>query len=373
MIRRTIALATVALVLSAFSVTEATATAQRTFVASYGNDANPCTLTLPCRGFSAAIAQTGPSGEVIVLDSAGYGPVTITQSVSIIAPDGVFAGITVPAGADGVDVAGADIVVVLRGLTINGQGGNVGISFLQGRALHIDRCTVSNVIGRGISLTPGDEFPAAVYITDTKVDEGGGTYPSRAGIYAEGNVDVSMDRTQVYGFLLYGILARNGPRVAIANSAFAGAAAGGAGIQISSDDGASTTMATISNSTLRDASFGVATGTEGAGSTVIIAVTNVTVSNYASYGVALSGESGNQIAVISDSTMIGNAKQVAGDGIVAFGAGVSATISGNTISGNTQGGVAVIAGALVKTLKNNVIQDNATKIYGGTLTTVAGD
>ena len=109
-----------------------------------------------------------------MLDSAGYGPVTITQSVSIIAPDGVYAGITVPAVADGVDVAGADIVVVLRGLTINGQGGNVGISFLQGRALHIDRCTVSNVIGRGISLTAGNQFPAAVYITDTKVNEGGG-------------------------------------------------------------------------------------------------------------------------------------------------------------------------------------------------------
>ena len=33
---------------------------------------------------------------MIVLDSAGYGPVTITQSVSITAPPGVFAGISVP-------------------------------------------------------------------------------------------------------------------------------------------------------------------------------------------------------------------------------------------------------------------------------------
>ena len=31
---------------------------QRTFVASTGNDANPCSLTLPCHALAAAIAQT---------------------------------------------------------------------------------------------------------------------------------------------------------------------------------------------------------------------------------------------------------------------------------------------------------------------------
>jgi len=31
---------------------------QRTFVASTGNDASPCSLTLPCRALAAAIAQT---------------------------------------------------------------------------------------------------------------------------------------------------------------------------------------------------------------------------------------------------------------------------------------------------------------------------
>src|SRR4029450_6331613 len=60
--------------------------AQRTFVSGSGVDSNPCTLTLPCRSFAAAITQTSIGGEVIVLDSAGYGPVAITQSVSIIAP-----------------------------------------------------------------------------------------------------------------------------------------------------------------------------------------------------------------------------------------------------------------------------------------------
>jgi hypothetical protein len=47
----------------------ALATAQRTFVASYGSDANPCSMGQPCRTFAAAIAQAG--GDAVALDSAG--------------------------------------------------------------------------------------------------------------------------------------------------------------------------------------------------------------------------------------------------------------------------------------------------------------
>src|SRR5260221_14720774 len=90
--------------------------AQRTFVASTGNDANPCTLAQPCRNFTAAIAQTSANGEVIVLDSAGYGTIVspITQSISIIAAPGVYAGISVFTG-DGITINGGSIKVVLRG------------------------------------------------------------------------------------------------------------------------------------------------------------------------------------------------------------------------------------------------------------------
>ena len=70
----------------------AVAALQRTFVASTGSDSNPCSLPLPCRGFAIAVAAVAPAGEVIVLDSGGYGPVVITQSVSIIAPAGVVCG-----------------------------------------------------------------------------------------------------------------------------------------------------------------------------------------------------------------------------------------------------------------------------------------
>src|SRR6266446_6592240 len=75
--------------------------APRTFVSGLGNDANPGTLTSPKRSFASALTVTDAGGEIIVLDSAGYGPVTINKSVSIISPTGVYAGITVPSGSDG--------------------------------------------------------------------------------------------------------------------------------------------------------------------------------------------------------------------------------------------------------------------------------
>ena len=124
--------------------------AQRTFVASNGVDINPCTIAQPCRSFGAAIGKTLAGGEVIVLDSAGYGVVTITKSISIIAPAGIYAGVSVPSGQTGVTVNGAGIVVVLRGLTINGTGGSVGVHFTHsGSRLRIENWAVDHRDRRG--------------------------------------------------------------------------------------------------------------------------------------------------------------------------------------------------------------------------------
>jgi hypothetical protein len=124
--------------------------AQRTFVASSGSDAHPCTLSQPCRSCGAAIAKTSSDGEVIVLDSAGYGPVTITQSISITAPAGIYAGVTVTSG-DGIVIDGPGIVVGLRELSINGQGGHFAIRFVQGAHLLVEDCEIAK-LDSGIDL-----------------------------------------------------------------------------------------------------------------------------------------------------------------------------------------------------------------------------
>jgi hypothetical protein len=128
--------------------------AQRTFVASNGSDADPCSITAPCRKFAVAISKPTDGGEVIVQDSAGYGPVTITKSISIIAPAGVYAGVTVSSG-DGITINAPGAIVVLRGLSINGQGGANGILAQAASRVRVESCVVSNM-GPG-HLPPGEQ------------------------------------------------------------------------------------------------------------------------------------------------------------------------------------------------------------------------
>jgi hypothetical protein len=183
MLRRACTLASVALASATFAATDAGASTQRTFVASYGSPTNTsfnCSIAKPCRAFSEAISVTGPKGEVVVLDSAGYGPVTITQPVSIIAPGGIYAGVTVSSG-DGITVnVGASDTVVLRGLSINGQGGSRGIVFQVGQRLRIENCVVSGMSSDGIvhNATNGE-----MILLETIVRDNGG-----AGISASGDI-----------------------------------------------------------------------------------------------------------------------------------------------------------------------------------------
>src|SRR5215471_20472424 len=124
--------------------TSAYALSNRTFVSGTGSDANPCSLAAPCRSFAGALGQTSPGGEIAVLDTAGYGFVTITQAVSIVNEEGVEAGVTATSG-DGITInAGGSDVVNLRGLTLVGVGnvsGN-GITFNSGGALNIQNCVI---------------------------------------------------------------------------------------------------------------------------------------------------------------------------------------------------------------------------------------
>jgi hypothetical protein len=182
------------------------AAAQRTFVASNGNDANPCSLTLPCRSFGAAMAQTLAGGEIIVVDSAGYGSVTITQGVSLIAPAGIYAGVTNGA-TDGIVVNAPGANVVLRGLEINGLGTSTGSGIVNQAAasLLIDRCTVSGFANVASLITAGESgihiLAGPVTIADTVVKNN-----SRGGIVVRGadagsfiNVTIVRSRMEANG------------------------------------------------------------------------------------------------------------------------------------------------------------------------------
>src|ERR1700687_5345594 len=113
-LRLCLALSLVALFIAAAS--PALGLANRVFVSQRsGNNANSCdNILTPCQTFAGAVLQLNPGGEAIVLDSGGYGPVTITQAVTIEAPAGVLAFIHPPSGDAMTINAGVSDKVIIR-------------------------------------------------------------------------------------------------------------------------------------------------------------------------------------------------------------------------------------------------------------------
>lgn len=171
---------------------------QRTFVASFGNDANiasNCTFLNPCRSFTGAQTVTDDGGEIVALDAAGYGVVTITKSIGITANPGFYAGITAATGT-AVTIATAGVKVVLRGLNINGTGGANGIVMTDGAALSIENCVISNFTASGVFVNVAG---ASARISGSLFR---GNFD--AVWLANGNLDVT--NTKAYGFERTGFL-----------------------------------------------------------------------------------------------------------------------------------------------------------------------
>ena len=159
--------------------------AQRTFVASYGLTANTafnCSLAKPCRAFSEAISVTNLGGEVVILDTAGYGPMTITQSIKIIGPTGVYGGISVLGAGGGITTgvvinAGDTDVVTLRGLDISGVPGSaplplIGIDVQNVGTLHIEKSSIGNFTqDTSACISAVSAKPIQVYVNDSFLRE----------------------------------------------------------------------------------------------------------------------------------------------------------------------------------------------------------
>jgi parallel beta helix pectate lyase-like protein len=198
--------------------------AQRTFVsAASGSDSNPCTRLAPCRNFAAAMNATDSGGEIVVLDSGGYGAVTISKSLSIIAPPGVYAGITGFTGAAvTVSTPSQSGTVALRGLVLNGEGANTGIDFLSGRGLHIESCRLSGFPLRGINADHSDPgVLIEVFVNDTIVLNGDKT--SGSGILLNnppGLISGVIDSSRVHQYYV-GVFAMDDARVIVRNSTMA--------------------------------------------------------------------------------------------------------------------------------------------------------
>jgi hypothetical protein len=124
----------------------------RTFVSTFGNDANmslSCSAAANCRTFAAALSVTNPGGEVVVVNSGGYGPATISQPIVITAV-GVDASISATTGANGITINTAGSVT-LSGLGLHGEAtGNDGILIQQVGLLRLYNLLIENFTNDGI-------------------------------------------------------------------------------------------------------------------------------------------------------------------------------------------------------------------------------
>jgi hypothetical protein len=151
----------------------------RVFVSKAGADVGACSFSAPCQSLGYALSGVEPGGEITILDSGGYNPITITQGVTITVPPGVEAGIAVGAGTDGITInGGPNDIVSLRGLTLDGATvGRNGIVFNAGARLEIIDSMVQNFATTGIAFQP--TTPSTLLISNTRVLDN----PNSAGIY----------------------------------------------------------------------------------------------------------------------------------------------------------------------------------------------
>src|SRR6266542_4763492 len=145
----------------------------RTWVSGVGDDLNPCSRTAPCKTFAGAISKTATGGIINCLDPGGFGAVTITKSITIDCT-ATFAGV-LAALTNGINVNGAGIVIILRGLAIEGVGtGLIGINNIQSASLQVEKCKIfgfQSGTAQGIRHVPS--AGGNLFVTDTVLSQNG--------------------------------------------------------------------------------------------------------------------------------------------------------------------------------------------------------
>ena len=236
------------------------AQATRTWVSGVGDDVNPCSRTAPCKTFAGAISKTANNGEINVLDSGGFGAITITKSITI---DGAGPHASILAvGQNGVIINGAGITVNLRNLSINGANSTTGngIRILQAAAVNIDNVNIMNFAGTG---TNGRAITIETSTAAVRVNV------SNSSIYnmenhaihsapTAGNVILAIDNVRIARGALAGVNLQQSTTASIHRSSLTNNR-NAAGVRLDQ----SSTSATISDSLLANNAAGVTLATPG--------------------------------------------------------------------------------------------------------------
>ena len=308
--------------------TGAHAQATRTWVSGVGDDVNPCSRTAPCKTFAGAISKTAAGGIIDVLDAGAYGTVTITKSITI--DGGGFPAGILATGVTGVLVNGTGIEVVLRNLQISGAPsalsptvyGINGVRFLNGAALHIENCHISEFKnntagnGNGVVVDASAAGTYRLYIDDSTIinngsgNDGGGVRLRPTG--ASTFVFATIRNSKIQNNNGYGVLSRDRSFVSIDGSNISGNLRSGVNLL---------TTGTIGETVVRN-SFLADNGSVNSGSEA-----GVTSNGSASFINIM----GNSIIQSENGVRVLNSGHINSSG--------DNTVAGNTANGTTNGSV----------------------------------
>lgn len=247
--RRSFWLAFFGLALSLCAMTTAAqAQATRTWVSGVGDDANPCSRTAPCKTFAGAISKTAAGGEIDALDPGGFGTLTVTKAITIDGGGGQVASV-LASGTIGFSVnAGANDVVTLRNLRINGAGttlGTKGVNIINAGTVRVENCVIENFSNVGIDAENAARTFLDVVDSIIQNNTVGGIFSSTAAT-TSGRNRVSIKNTSLLGNG-YGVRASLNTRVQISNSFIADSPTGGGVLADAASANMSITDTTISN------------------------------------------------------------------------------------------------------------------------------
>lgn len=274
----------------------------RTWVSGTGDDISAnCSRTAPCKTFAGAISKTNAGGEINCLDPAGYGPLSITKSITVDCHD-VMGSVLVSSG-NGISInldSAPNMIVRLRNINFNGVlSGTRGISITgitttsANNAVSIEDCVIDGFADFGIYI--GSTMGGRLLVRNTTVRNNFGSAISSAAMSGQAITRATFENVSVFDSS-FGFSFATGAQAIIKNSISAGNASAG----VEADPGA---VVAISSSTISGNTTGIVAG---AGSTVRVRDSDITfnttglsgtIQSYVNNGIFNNGAGGTIVPV----------------------------------------------------------------------------
>lgn len=366
-VRKPFVLGIVCLLISSFSLAQNI----RSAVSLTGSDLATCTVPDPCRTFDVALGKTNEGGEVIVLSSGGYGPFTVTTSVSIISSSAFHAAIAPTSGA-AITVNAPGKTVTLRGLFLNSMGAGTGVSVNSAANVYIEDVVVNRFSGNGIEAIGASE----VFVKDSEIRNCGAS--GIFGAPASGVLILTVDHTRMERNG-WGLVVDSGVQTSVRDTVSARHQFNN--FWFRSNGALAPVRASVENSQATDGLDHGFVAENGARVTIrnsaavrnaldgfrAVGIAGTTTEMYLDHCLAAenfngvrTGGAGNTVMTVSNSTLVHNSS----DGIIALTNAV-VRVYGNTVSNNAVGLSAF--GGIIQSAGQNMVGGNGAANTIGTI------